>query len=165
MTKAQRQHRIVEILESEIVTTGAQLTSLLERDGFQSTQATVTRDLQELGVVKARDAEGVRRLTLPSTPTLGPAPLDHLRRMMGEWAVAIENAGHLVVVRTPPGCAHVVASALDRSSLSGILGTVAGDDTILVIATESKGGATLAKELRILAGLTVDSASRAKGRK
>ena len=153
MSKTQRQHRIVQILEHESVPTGALLVTLLEREGIAATQATVTRDLQELGVVKARDTSGVRRLTLPVTPNLGPAPLDHLRRMLGEWAVSVENAGHLVVVRTPPGCAHVVASALDRSSLAGILGTVAGDDTILVIATEAKGGSALALDLQGLAGL------------
>jgi transcriptional regulator of arginine metabolism len=74
--------------------------------------------------------------------------------MMGEWAVAVNHAGHLVVVRTPPGCAHVVASALDRSALGGVLGTVAGDDTILVIADEETGGARLANRLREIAGLS-----------
>jgi transcriptional regulator of arginine metabolism len=82
-----------------------------------------------------------------------PAPLDHLRRMMGEWVVSVESSGHLVVVRTPPGCAHVVASALDRSSLEGVLGSVAGDDTILVIASEDRGGENLAREFRSLAGI------------
>lgn len=153
MTKTQRQHQILEILERETVATAAQLVGRLERDGIQATQATVTRDLQELGVVKTRGEDGVRRLTLPASPSLGPAPLDHLRRMLGEWAVGVENSGHLVVVRTPPGCAHVVASALDRSALAGVLGTVAGDDTILVIANESTGGAKLASTLRQLAGL------------
>jgi transcriptional regulator of arginine metabolism len=153
VTKSQRQHRIVQILEAETVQTGAQLVGLLERDGIQATQATVTRDLQEIGVVKSRDDSGVRRLTLPASPSLGPAPLDHLRRMLGEWAVGVDHAGHLVVVRTPPGCAHVVASALDRSGLDGIIGTVAGDDTILVIASERTGGATLDRRLRELAGL------------
>ena len=162
MTKTQRQHRIVEILEDEVVQTGAQLVGRLERDGVHATQATVTRDLQELGVVKTRDESGIRRLTLPATPSLGPAPLDHLRRMMGEWAVAIDHAGHLVVVRTPPGCAHVVASALDRSSFEGVLGTVAGDDTILVIASEELGGAQLSARLRDVAGLSAPA--KKKGR-
>ncbi len=164
MSKTQRQHRIIKILEDQAVPSGAQLVNLLEQEGISATQATVTRDLQELGVVKSRDASGVRRLTLPLTPTLGPAPLDHLRRMMGEWAVSIESAGHLVVVSTPPGCAHVVASALDRSSPSGVLGTVAGDDTILVIATEAKGGAALANDLRALAGLATLQLSNKKSR-
>ncbi len=160
MTKAQRQHRIVEILEHAAVPTGAQLVTLLEDEGIHATQATVTRDLQELGVVKARDDKGVRRLTLPFTPNLGPAPLDHLRRMLGEWAVSVTNSGHLVIVRTPPGCAHVVASALDRSALAGVLGTVAGDDTILVVATEEMGGTKMAAELRHLAGLSEFDVSR-----
>ena len=160
MTKTQRQHRIVEILEAETVQTGAQLVGLLERDGIAATQATVTRDLQELGVVKSRDESGVRRLTLPASPSLGPAPLDHLRRMMGEWAVAIDHAGHLVIVRTPPGCAHVVASALDRSAFDGVLGTVAGDDTILVIASEELGGSELSRRLREVAGLVAVGAKK-----
>ncbi len=160
MTKTQRQHRIAQILENQVVSTGAQLVTVLNREGIQATQATVTRDLQELGVVKTRDADGVRRLTLPASPNLGPAPLDHLRRMMGEWAVGIESAGHLVVVRTPPGCAHVVASALDRGAVPGVLGTVAGDDTILVIATEEKGGVKLANELRVMSGLVTAPAAK-----
>ena len=112
---------------------------------------------------QTRDETGVRRLSLPVTPSLGPAPLDHLRRMMGEWAVAVDHSGHLVVVRTPPGCAHVVASALDRSGVDGVLGTVAGDDTILVIASEDCGGAELSVRLREIAGLAPVHAS-AKGR-
>lgn len=162
MTKTQRQHRITQILEHQVVSTGAQLVTILEREEIQATQATVTRDLQELGVVKTRDTEGVRRLTLPVSPNLGPAPLDHLRRMMGEWAVGIESAGHLVVVRTPPGCAHVVASALDRGAVPGVLGTVAGDDTILVIATEERSGVGLASDLRRLAGLAPTPSKHAK---
>ncbi len=73
--------------------------------------------------------------------------------MMGEWVVSVENSANLVVIRTPPGCAHVVASALDRSALDGVLGSVAGDDTLLVIANEHRSGAALATEFRQLAGL------------
>ena len=72
--------------------------------------------------------------------------------MMGEWVVSVDSSANLVVVRTPPGCAHVVASALDRSVLDGVLGSVAGDDTILVIASEERGGESLATEFRTLAG-------------
>lgn len=164
MTKTQRQHRIVQILEHETVLTAARLVGILEREGVVATQATITRDLQELGVVKTRDESGVRKLTLPTTPHLGPAPLDHLRRMLGEWAVGIESSGNLVVVRTPPGCAHVVASALDRGSIEGFVGTVAGDDTILVVATEDKGGVGLADDLRTLAGLRTVAPTR-KGKR
>jgi len=155
VTKSQRQHRVSEIIGSHVVSTAAQIVALLKDEGIVATQATVTRDLQELGAVKSRDEDGQRRFQLPEQPSRGSAPLEHLRRMMGEWAVAIDNAGHLVVVRTPPGCAHVVASALDRSSLQGVLGTVAGDDTILVIAQENYGGAALRDDLCRLSGLEV----------
>jgi transcriptional regulator of arginine metabolism len=155
VTKSQRQHRISELLSEHVVSTAAQLVALLADDGITATQATVTRDLQDIGAVKLRDAEGRRRIQLTTAATSGSAPLDHLRRMMGEWATNIDNSGNLVVVRTPPGCAHVVASALDRSAMSGILGTVAGDDTILVVATENYGGVAMADNLRRLAGLDV----------
>lgn len=82
------------------------------------------------------------------------APTDQLRRVMGEWVAEITSSGPIVVVRTPPGCAHVVASALDRSAMTSLIGTVAGDDTILCVASESAGGAGLAKQLSDLAGLT-----------
>jgi transcriptional regulator of arginine metabolism len=165
LTKSQRQHRIVQILEHHVVSTGAQLVNILNREGFPATQATVTRDIQELGVVKTRDSDGVRRLILTADASPGPAPLEHLRRMMGEWAVGVESSGQLVVVRTPPGCAHVVASALDRSTVPGIIGTVAGDDTILVIAAEETSGESVAHHLRQLAGLVAQNAPLTRKRR
>jgi transcriptional regulator of arginine metabolism len=151
MTKTQRQHRISELIDREVISTAAQIVARLNAEGIAATQATVTRDLQELGTVKVRDEHGTRRIVVGTASLSNPAPLDHLRRMMGEWVVSVESSGHLVVVRTPPGCAHVVASALDRSSLEGVLGSVAGDDTILVIASEDRGGENLAREFRSLA--------------
>ena len=153
MTKTQRQHRIGELLEHEVISTAAQVVARLKAEGVGATQATVTRDLQELGTIKVRDEHGARRIVLAASPKLAPAPLDHLRRMMGEWVISVECSANLVVVRTPPGCAHVVASALDRSALEGVLGSVAGDDTILVIATEARSGRELAREFRELSGL------------
>lgn len=153
MTKTQRQHRIGELLEHERISTAAQLVARLKDEGLAATQATVTRDLQELGTLKIRDENGARRIVLSASPQLAPAPLDHLRRMMGEWVVSVGASANLVVIRTPPGCAHVVASALDRSALGDVLGSVAGDDTILVIATENRTGESLAQEFRALAGL------------
>ncbi|HQU00214.1 MAG TPA: arginine repressor [Acidimicrobiales bacterium] len=154
MTKTQRQHRISELLEHDVISTAAQVVARLQSEGVSATQATVTRDLQELGTIKVRDERGARRIVLAASPKLAPAPLDHLRRMMGEWVVSVESSVNLVVVRTPPGCAHVVASALDRSALDGVLGSVAGDDTILVIATEQRGGSDLAREFRELSGIS-----------
>jgi len=87
---------------------------------------------------------------LPELPTQQIAPEDHLRRVLGEWAVELAQSGNLVVLRTPPGCAHVVGSALDRSGLEGLLGTVAGDDTVLAVVSESHGGAAMAARLASL---------------
>jgi transcriptional regulator of arginine metabolism len=80
-------------------------------------------------------------------------PEDHLKRVFGDWVMRVAHSGNLVVVRTPPGSAHVVASAIDRAGLPGVIGTVAGDDTILVVAAERVGGARMAKRLSALAGL------------
>ncbi len=164
MTKTQRQHRISDLLEREVISTAAQLVTRLKSEGIVATQATVTRDLQDLGTIKVRDLHGSRRIVIASAPTVSAAPVDHLRRMMGEWVGSVDCSGNLVVIRTPPGCAHVVASALDRSALDGVLGSIAGDDTILVIADEKRGGPSLVKEFRSLAGLE-DLSSAKKGRK
>lgn len=153
MTKAQRQHRIAAMIDREVISTAAQIVTRLHEEGISATQATVTRDLQELGTVKIRDEHGVRRIVMAASPKLAPAPLDHLRRVMGEWVVTVEHSANVVVVRTPPGCAHVVASALDRSALPGVLGSVAGDDTILVVAADAHGGEDLSAQFRVLAGL------------
>ena len=153
MTKTQRQHRINELIEREVISTAAQLVTRLQAEGITATQATVTRDLQELGTIKVRDEHGSRRIVVASSPKVSSPPLDHLRRMMGEWVVSVDSSANLVVLRTPPGCAHVVASALDRSALDGVLGSVAGDDTLLVIASDEHGGAAMAENFRELAGL------------
>ncbi len=153
MTKTQRQHRIGELIEREVIATAAQLVTRLQGEGITATQATVTRDLQELGTIKVRDEHGSRRIVLAGASKMSSPPLDHLRRMMGEWVVSVASSANLVVLRTPPGCAHVVASALDRSALDGVLGSVAGDDTLLVIASDEHGGGALARKFRELAGL------------
>jgi transcriptional regulator of arginine metabolism len=153
MTKTQRQHRIAQLLTEGPVTSQAHLVGLLEADGFSATQATVSRDLVELGAVKVRSADGVRTLALPNGSAVVPAAPEHLRRVLSEWVVDVVSAGPMVVVKTPPGCAHVVASALDRGVLPATLGTVAGDDTIFVVADERVGGKAVAARIREVAGL------------
>jgi transcriptional regulator of arginine metabolism len=81
------------------------------------------------------------------------APHDHLRRVFGDWVVDVASSGNLIVLRTPPGSAHVVAAALDRSDRPDVLGTVAGDDTLLIVVAEGTSGKDLAAELSELAGL------------
>ncbi|GIU87868.1 MAG: arginine repressor [Acidimicrobiia bacterium] len=152
--KPQRQHRILRILEEQPVSSQAQLVQLLEAEGIVATQATVSRDLEELGAVKVRIPGGTMAYAIPDyTRGERSGSDDHLRRVLGEFVVEVAHSGNLVVLRTPPGSAHVVGSALDRAGLAHILGTVAGDDTLLVVVNESVGGAAMASELAELAGL------------
>jgi transcriptional regulator of arginine metabolism len=153
VTKTQRQHRIAQLLASRPVTSQANLVELLRGEGIVATQATVSRDLVELGAVKVRSADGVRTLALPGAVPSALAAPEHLRRVLSEWVVDVVSAGPVVVVKTPPGCAHVVASALDRGVLPATLGTVAGDDTILVVVDERVGGEAVAAQVREVAGL------------
>ena len=152
LAKTQRQHRIALLLEAHAVASQGQLVELLAAEGVLATQATVSRDLDELGAVKVRTGGGESVYAVPEYERR-VEPEDHLRRVLGDWVVEVAHSQNLVVVRTPPGSAHVVASALDRSGLADVVGTVAGDDTILVVATEQIGGAALAQQLAGLAGL------------
>jgi transcriptional regulator of arginine metabolism len=153
MTKQQRQHRIAKLLENEAVGSQAHLVELLAADGIDATQTTVSRDLEELGALKVRLPGGATAYALPELPSQQIAPEDHLRRVLGEWVVEVERSLNLVVLRTPPGSAHVVGSALDRSGFPGVIGTVAGDDTVLVVASEEPGGTVVADRLAEVAGL------------
>lgn len=152
-TKVQRQQAIARLITRTAVTSQPQLLDLLGSEGLHATQATISRDLVDLGAVKVRTAAGDSVYAIPEYEPARVAPEDQLRRVMGEWVAEVNASGPLVVIRTPPGCAHVVASALDRSNLTGVLGTVAGDDTVLCVADRASGGASLARRLRELAGL------------
>ena len=151
--KPQRQHRIARLLEEQPISSQGQLVELLAADGVIATQATVSRDLEELGAVKVRIPGGTMAYALPEHTREGAAPDDNLRRVMGDFVVEVAHSANLVVLRTPPGSAHVVASALDRSSLPDVLGTVAGDDTLILVCSEQVGGSRVAAELATLAGL------------
>jgi transcriptional regulator of arginine metabolism len=154
LAKPQRQHRIARLLADHAVTSQQHLVELLATDGVAATQATVSRDLEDLGAIKVRVAGGDTAYAIPELPANQRAPEEHLRRVFGDWVVEVAHSGNLVVLRTPPGSAHVVASALDRSGTPEVLGTVAGDDTLLVIVTEEAGGAAVARQLSDLAGLS-----------
>lgn len=153
MPKNRRQHLVARLLSEHAVTSQPQLVDLLTAEGAPATQATVSRDLEDLGAVKVR-VPGVDRpvYALAELPRDQLAPSEHLRRVLGEWLVDASVSANIVVLRTPPGCAHVVASAIDRSGLAGVIGTVAGDDTILVVADETLGGAALAATIEEIAG-------------
>jgi len=158
--KAQRQHRIAQLLEQQPVTSQLQLVELLSAADIEATQATVSRDLEEMGAVKVRVQGGESVYAVPELPKDRHSPEEHLRRVLGDWVVDVQRSGNIVLVRTPPGSAHVVASALDRAAPADILGTVAGDDTVIVIATEDDGGPRVQRRLTDLAGL---EAQQSKG--
>jgi transcriptional regulator of arginine metabolism len=151
--KPQRQHRIAKLLEDQAVSSQAQLVELLASEGVVATQATVSRDLEELSAVKVRIPGGTTAYAIPEHAKEGRASDDHLRRVMGEYVVDVGWSANLVVLRSPPGSAHVVGSALDRAGLPEVIGTVAGDDTILVVCAEQIGGEKVAAQLAALAGL------------
>lgn len=158
-TRTARQRRIVEILGREAVRSQGELLELLSADGIEVTQATLSRDLLELGAEKVRvgralvyavPGEGGDR-----TPRAAASPeqvSSRLRRLCEELLVTAESSANLVVVRTPPGAANYLASAIDHSQLDGVLGTIAGDDTIMVITTGSRRGKDVAARLLALSG-------------
>lgn len=145
--KSQRQRRIAALLRRRLITSQSELAELLRAQGESVTQATLSRDLEELGAFKARTPDGAVAYRLPDEP---PIDGEHLRRMLIEFVTGIEASGTLVVLRTPPGCAQPVARAIDTSSVKDIIATVAGDDTVLVVCREGVAGRTVARRLEAL---------------
>jgi transcriptional regulator of arginine metabolism len=153
-SKAARHARIVATLADQPVRSQAELAAALLAAGFHVTQATLSRDLEELGAVKLRTPDGglpvyvVPEDGAPLTARAGRETTPHrLARLLAELLVSAEASANLVVLRTPPGASNFLASALDRAGLAEVLGTVAGDDTILVIARDPRGGQRLADYL------------------
>ncbi|GFG64839.1 arginine repressor [Mycobacterium kubicae] len=152
--RAGRQARIVAILSTEQVRSQTELASLLAAEGIEVTQATLSRDLEELGAVKLRGADGgVGVYVVPEdgSPVRGVAGgTSRLSRLLGELLVSTDASANLAVLRTPPGGAHYLASAIDRAALAYVVGTIAGDDTVFVAAREPMTGAELAAALERL---------------
>jgi transcriptional regulator of arginine metabolism len=150
-TRAARHQRIAEILNRQPVRSQAELARLLVEDGIAVTQGTLSRDLDELGAVRVRGADGSLVYALPGeggdrTPRAGEqAAIDaRLVRVCEEILVSARASANLVVLRTPPGAAQYLASAIDHAAHPALLGTIAGDDTVLVITTEPDGGDAVA---------------------
>lgn len=157
-SRVARQARIVELITQRSVHSQSELLALLEIDGIGTTQATLSRDLDELGAVKLRGADGgtaVYVIPDDGSPVRGiEGGTARLSRLLGDLLVSADASGNLAVLRTPPGAAHYLASALDRAALHDVVGTIAGDDTLLVVAREPRTGAELADHLQ---NLTADS--------
>jgi transcriptional regulator of arginine metabolism len=155
LTRAGRQALIVDLVTHHCVRSQAELAELLASKGVEVTQATLSRDLEELGAVKLRGGGGgtpVYVIPEDSSPVRAVAGgTARLARVLSELLVSADASGNLAVLRTPPGAAHFVASAVDRAALPDVVGTLAGDDTILVVAREPVTGQQLAEQLRALA--------------
>ena len=128
---------------------------LLEAEGIVATQATVSRDLEELGAVKVRIPGGTMAYAIPDyTRGERAASDDHLKRLMGEFVLEVAHSGNIVVLRTPPGSAHVVASALDRAASPTSSARSPATTRCSSSCNESVGGAAVAADLAALAGLS-----------
>jgi transcriptional regulator of arginine metabolism len=145
-SKPARHARIIAILAERTVRSQADLAAAMHEAGFHVTQATLSRDLDELGAVKLRTPDGglpvyvVPEDGAPLTSrAIGDAPPQRLARLLAELLVSAEGSANLVVLHTPPGAAHFLASAIDRAGLRETMGTIAGDDTILVVTRDPAG--------------------------
>lgn len=153
VSKTQRQKQVAELLAAEAITSQEQIVDHLAASDITATQATVSRDLEDLGAIKVRIPGGATAYAIPDHPHEQVAPAGHLRRVFTEWVVDAQASANIVVLRTLPGSAHVVASAIDRTGLDEVLGTVAGDDTLMVVAAPSSTGDAVAELFRSYADL------------
>lgn len=142
MSKAARQKAILEILRKESVPSQEDLQAALEKKGFEVGQATLSRDIREMGLVKSSEGYG-----LPQGPAVEPA-LPSVERMVREFVLEIRQAQNMLVLKTSVGSAQPVAAALDGEQWPEVVGTLAGDDTILVISSNKKTAAGLAAKIR-----------------
>ena len=158
-TKSARQQRIVELLIRHPVRSQGELGDLLAADGLHVTQATLSRDLVELGAVKVRSTTGALVYAVPAAGgDRTPRPAEEtataqarLARLCTELLVSAQASGNLVVLRTPPGAAQFLAAAIDKAELPDLLGCIAGDDTVLVIGHDAVGGEGVARRFTALA--------------
>ena len=142
--KRERQQALLRLVRERRLSTQADVAQALHAEGFDAVQTTVSRDIAELGLVKVRAADGALVYAAGGAAGHGQARLGvALRR----FALDVEAAGPLVVVRTPSGCAPALAQALDESALATVAGTIAGDNTIFLAPRDGTSAAALAKEL------------------
>lgn len=165
-TKGARQQLIVDVVGRQAVRSQGHLAELLAGEGVEVTQTTLSRDLVELDAVKVRDEAGVLVYAVPGeggdrSPTAGTlshAAQSRLARLAHELLVSADASANLVVLRTPPGAAQFFASAIDHAEGDDLLGTIAGDDTVLVITRQPDGGEDVARRFTALAAVAAADA-------
>jgi len=152
-----RRAKAISLIKAGLIHSQSDLVKQLKKAGFPVTQATASRDLEEIGAVRGRNSSGdtVYRISDSDDESISrtmPVPSDLI--------ISVESSGNLAVVRTPPGGAQLLASSLDHSGIPEIIGTIAGDDTVLVVSRKATGGAQLAREL-----LAYGQAKKSRGKK
>ncbi|MFV0634417.1 arginine repressor [Demequina sp.] len=145
-TKAARQALIKRLIEAEPIHSQGELAVRLEAQGITVTQATLSRDLVDIGAVKVRAPHGGHVYATSDTMSVGEDTEQRLTRLCGELLFSADGSANLTVIRTPSGAAQYFASAIDLNDDPDILGTVAGDDTLMIITRDPHGGQKLAQK-------------------
>ena len=147
--RLRRQRVIAELLRSGALASQEEVTERLSAAGFSVTQATVSRDLDQMGAVKVKKG-GALRYMLPDEIGDSDWAAQRLGRVLAQWVLSIEPAGPLLVLRTPPGSAHIVGVAFDQAKLEEVAGTICGDDTLFVAVRDGADPYSLADHFRTL---------------
>jgi transcriptional regulator of arginine metabolism len=150
-SRARRQKAIADLIRAGGIASQEEVTERLAGLGFPVTQATVSRDLDQLGAVKVKRG-GALSYALPDQIGTSDWSTSRLERILHEWVVSVEAVGNLLVVKTPPGSAHLVASAVDQALLPEFAGTVSGDDTLFVAVRDGIAVEVAARRLRAMCG-------------
>ena len=145
--KSQRQAKILEIISNKNIETQEQLLTELQTEGFRGTQATISRDIKELRIVKELTSLGTYRYTI-SNSDLGSSFSARLNTIFRECVISFDYAQNIIVVRTLPGLASAAGSAIDAMNLNTIVGTLAGDDTVMIVMRDTNAAATLCGEIK-----------------
>ena len=147
--KSQRQAKIMEIISNRNVETQEQLLEALQQEGFRGTQATISRDIKELRIVKELTNMGTYRYTT-TTNELSGSFTSRLNTIFRECVVSFDYAQNILVIRTMPGLASAAGSAIDAMNMSSIVGTLAGDDTVMVVMRDNNAAAAFCGEIKNL---------------
>ena len=147
--KSQRQAKILEIISNKNIETQEQLLAELQSEGFRGTQATISRDIKELRIVKELTSLGTYRYSI-SASDLGSSFSARLNTIFRECVISFDYAQNIIVVRTLPGLASAAGSAIDAMNLNTIVGTLAGDDTVMIVMRDTNAAATLCGEIKSL---------------
>ena len=145
--KSQRQAKILEIISDKNIETQEQLLAELQAEGFRGTQATISRDIKELRIVKELTSLGSYRYTVSSNDLSGSFSA-RLNTIFRECVISFDYAQNIIVVRTLPGLASAAASAIDAMNVHSIVGTLAGDDTVMIVMRDTNAAATLYGEIK-----------------